>query len=284
MFGLKFDITNKGNGNYNITVVDKVRGQEIKKEAVGQTPHEVTHLKPCTEYEHKVVFIDSHGTETPCSIPENKATTTEMSFRLNVKNTTDSTSINLSWTTETKNCRNISNNLSYSCKCNSRERPGQTKHHKNTPVAGTFTAQPDGGSCRIDGLKPYTDYKCQVQTKYKGRFPHDGRYEGTLKTEPGVPADIENLEATPQEHNVIKVTCKNTDFNGPDRRYRARLDPPDGSKEITNTKKCEFEFKDLSYLTTYSVEIMIKRSLGFWSSSSSLLWLCFFLSTKRFAF
>ncbi|KAM9385456.1 receptor-type tyrosine-protein phosphatase C [Pholidichthys leucotaenia] len=416
-FGLKFDITNNDNGTYIITVVDKVRGQEIKKEVVGQTPHEVIHLKPCTEYEHKVVFIDSHGTETPCSIPGNKTTTTEMNkndlgktsscipgcvcyqsswdlsnltmtphkapvekcgndsqtfhfkldyedicsnisiifksescnnsynynehisvdfldpseinqtkptglpanikpmlpskckdlrvdysckdergviknlsdvepsknytctglitslntslnittrpisfniscgFRLNVKNTTDSTSISLSWTTETENCRNISNNLSYSCNCNSSERQDQTKHHKNTPVAGTFTAQPGGGSCRIDDLKPYTDYKCQVRTKYNDRVLHDGRYEGTLKTKPGVPADIENLEATPQEHNVIKVTCKNTDFNGPDGRYRARLYTADGDKEIKQRKMCEFEFKDLSYLTTYSVEV-----------------------------
>ena len=39
--------------------------------------HEIKHLKPCTEYEHDVAFIDAAGKETPCSsIPQTNTTET----------------------------------------------------------------------------------------------------------------------------------------------------------------------------------------------------------------
>ncbi|KAI3368593.1 hypothetical protein L3Q82_025605, partial [Scortum barcoo] len=80
-FGFKIDITSVNIGNYNINITEVGRPETAKISSVQypDSSHEILHLKPCTEYEHNVAFIDSTGKETHCTHTENKTTTTGMS-------------------------------------------------------------------------------------------------------------------------------------------------------------------------------------------------------------
>ncbi|XP_067369803.1 integumentary mucin C.1-like [Channa argus] len=80
-FGLRIDITGSTNGTYIINITEEGQ-REIRRSVVhiaNQTSHELKHLKPCTEYEHNVAFIESDGRETPCQKNEKKTRTYAMS-------------------------------------------------------------------------------------------------------------------------------------------------------------------------------------------------------------
>ena len=70
-----------------------------------------------------------------------------------------------------------------------------------------------------------------------------------------------------RENNVIAVDCGyyGQRFNGPEGKFIARLyvsdDPPKLLKEETN-EHCHFEFKALSYSTTYRVEVCKIHTFG----------------------
>ncbi|XP_018526213.1 receptor-type tyrosine-protein phosphatase C isoform X2 [Lates calcarifer] len=86
-FGFQINITSSTTGNYNITINEEGRPDTENKSMVQHSSqnssHEIKHLKPCTEYEHSVTFIDtSAGRENiHCNSTEkdNKTTTIEMS-------------------------------------------------------------------------------------------------------------------------------------------------------------------------------------------------------------
>ncbi|XP_028259745.1 receptor-type tyrosine-protein phosphatase C-like [Parambassis ranga] len=153
------------------------------------------------------------------------------------------TSAKLSWKTTSENCQEVLpelQKLSYDCRC--------------SEPKGQITVKPasDEGTCEITGLKPYTDYTCEVQPTYNNNpVPHG--YEVKLKTEPGIPSDITKVTVTVPEHNVIRVSCEHPrdGFHGPHQKYFIRLN--DGVK--TPLDKCEFEFRDVSYSTTYTVKV-----------------------------
>ncbi|KAK1896738.1 Receptor-type tyrosine-protein phosphatase C [Dissostichus eleginoides] len=77
-----FDINMKRNftpGNYIINIKETGRPDTGNNYSVQfsdeSLTHEIKHLKPCTEYEHDVAFIDAVGKETPCSsIPQTNTT------------------------------------------------------------------------------------------------------------------------------------------------------------------------------------------------------------------
>ncbi|XP_074524941.1 receptor-type tyrosine-protein phosphatase C isoform X2 [Halichoeres trimaculatus] len=74
-FGLQIDLTNSSNGDYFVTFTEEGKTGIKKKDIVhsDQNPlHLIKHLKPCTEYKHAVVFIDSAGKEIPCNHTGNK--------------------------------------------------------------------------------------------------------------------------------------------------------------------------------------------------------------------
>ncbi|XP_073331810.1 uncharacterized protein [Pagrus major] len=182
--------------------------------------------------------------------------TTDIPFRIdcdlkvtNTEKKATNTSIHLSWTTTSTNCQavlqNLSN-LSYDCSCS----PGHNQFAVNK--------YPQGGTCEIDGLKPYTDYTCKVQPKYNNN-PVGESAEVRQKTETGIPDTVSLPTLITLENNEIKATCgPPRSFNGPNGRYIARLyphgDPQKLLKEETK-QKCDFEFKDLSYSTTYTVKV-----------------------------
>lgn len=61
------------------------------------------------------------------------------------------------------------------------------------------------------------------------------------------------------ENNKINVDCKYSEkFHGDQKKFRAYF-YENGVliKNHTEDKKCHFEFPDLSYLTSYSVEVCI---------------------------
>ena len=75
------------------------------------------------------------------------------------------------------------------------------------------------------------------------------------------PDDIHNVVVSHPEHNVIKVTCdyKNKKVYGPKKEFIARLYNNNGTVKTQGlkSKKCEFEFSELSYSTTYTLEVCV---------------------------
>ncbi|XP_023261814.1 receptor-type tyrosine-protein phosphatase C-like [Seriola lalandi dorsalis] len=81
-FGFQIDITSSTPGDYTINISEEGRPVTGKNITVHQSnqnsSHEIKHLKPCTEYEHYVTYLDGAG-EKHCSHPENKTRTTDIS-------------------------------------------------------------------------------------------------------------------------------------------------------------------------------------------------------------
>ncbi|XP_073332584.1 uncharacterized protein [Pagrus major] len=91
------------------------------------------------------------------------------------------TSIHLSWNTTSTNCQAVLQNLSnlyYDCSCSRAD-------NKQKRVTGfVVNKDPQGGTCEIDGLEPYTVYTCKVQPKYNDN-PVGKSPEVTQETEIG---------------------------------------------------------------------------------------------------
>ena len=80
-----------------------------------------------------------------------------------------------------------------------------------------------------------------------------------------VPERIHSLTPSHPENNEIDVSCIYAGrFHGEYKKYHARLYLGDDrqllKEETENT--CKFVFKDLSYLTTYRVEVCIIHIFG----------------------
>lgn len=174
---------------------------------------------------------------------------TDCDLTINLEEETTNTSIELSWKTTSKNCNGVLHtlhHLSYDCSCSAGDK---TRIRE---------LQPDGGTCDITGLKPFTEYNCEVQPKYKDKIVSIKK-EVKPKTAPGVPDGSPAVTVTVPENNVIKVECNHRDnINGPTekRRFIARLHPG-GENKLQNKTDCKFEFKDLSYSTEYTVEVTV---------------------------
>nr|XP_046247143.1 receptor-type tyrosine-protein phosphatase C-like isoform X3 [Scatophagus argus] len=163
------------------------------------------------------------------------------------------TSADWSWTTKSNNCPQIIQDISYSCSCDPKS-VGTDHKSLGRPVVKHST----GGKCIISGLTPYTNYTCKVQPTYN-RNDVKTPSKTQLETKAGIPDKPRNVALTVLDHNVIKVTCHNELFHGPREEYIARLHyDSDPENEIQKTRpkgKCDFEFRDLSYLTAYKVKV-----------------------------
>ncbi|KAM4548984.1 receptor-type tyrosine-protein phosphatase C isoform 2-T2 [Odontesthes bonariensis] len=203
---------------------------------------DITELEPFTDYsctgliKHNNVSINK-TTPVRFSIKCDLTTTITPSHKTN-------TSIQLRLETTSNNCpeRSTLQKLSYKfsdgCKCNS-------------------TPTPPEGPCSLTGLTPFTDYTCEVHHTYNSIRVSSETFK--WKTEAGTPGNINEPNVGHLENNAIKVTCDKVTFSGPEKKYTARLLGVGGS---TQTKeKCYFEFKDLSYLTTYTVEVVADNGI-----------------------
>ncbi|XP_027883761.1 receptor-type tyrosine-protein phosphatase C isoform X4 [Xiphophorus couchianus] len=171
----------------------------------------------------------------------------------NLETSSTNTSIELNWETMSNNCQNVLNkldDLSYHCSCQQEKGDG-----------GYFTMEqriinrPEETTCVFTrGIKPFRNYRCKVHSSYTGRGDfRETRVEG--KTKSGIPEQPHNVVVTVPENNKIEVTCSLNymDFNGPDGKFSAKLQGVTGSRK--ESKTCQFKFEDLSYLTTYRVEV-----------------------------
>ncbi|KAG5829944.1 hypothetical protein ANANG_G00320180, partial [Anguilla anguilla] len=70
--------------------------------------------------------------------------------------------------------------------------------------------------------------------------------------------------------NSFKITCSFVGkLNGEIEKYSAKIiDRHNSIKQIKDKEKCEFEFKDLSYLTTYNLTVQVHNEK--FSSSPSV--------------
>ncbi|XP_041863018.1 receptor-type tyrosine-protein phosphatase C-like isoform X2 [Melanotaenia boesemani] len=154
------------------------------------------------------------------------------------------TSTELTWKTTSNNCEGFPQNFtrfSYTYNCPKPSGTGPCKSIK-----------PDGGKCELTRLIPYTDYTCEIQPTYNNRKVSKPE-TFTWKTEPGTPDAVAIVDVTNPENNGIKISCtEHNKFYGPKRIYIAHLV---GVGSLTKDK-CEFEFKDLSYSTTYTLEVV----------------------------
>ncbi|XP_065811804.1 receptor-type tyrosine-protein phosphatase C isoform X2 [Labrus bergylta] len=188
-------------------------------------------------------------------IKENNVTiknTTAIKFNIDCDLTTTitkpfvtNTSVEFSWTTTSQKCKDVltkSPKLSFPCSCV----PHHSKHKHS---------KSSRGGCLIDGLDPYTNYKCGVEPRYKKKV--FVKITSPVETLVGKPADISKPLVTLPGHNEIKVTCTLLGrFYGPGGYYIARLRYGDIVLTQKNmTKECLFTFKDLSYSTTYILEV-----------------------------
>ncbi|KAM4574094.1 receptor-type tyrosine-protein phosphatase C-like [Fundulus diaphanus] len=219
---------------------------EYKCSGKDNTSVEPSDMKPFTDYsctgliKNNNVFINKTTPPVHFNI-DCDFTIKDLEYR-----STD-TSIHLSWETTSDKCQDILRNLeklSFRCSCQDAERTEVQK-----------SKEPVGGTCDIRGLKAYTDYRCEVRPIYPGQRYFTGQYV-KIKTKPGIPAKPTGVkEAEPSENNAIRVKCEGPkEFKGPEKIYIAKLLNGPGP-EKSNTK-CDFEFKDLSYSTTYTVEIV----------------------------
>ncbi|KAM9358392.1 receptor-type tyrosine-protein phosphatase C [Symphorus nematophorus] len=223
----------------NYTCVEKEKPYQSKK---------LSELEPFTDYSCTGQINNN---------TDNIANTTAVDVRIDcdlqiniIKKKETNTSIDLSWTTTSKNCQDVLptlEKLSYVCSCS----PNPSKHH--VPVEAK--KEPAGRTCRVTGLEPFTNYTCNIQPTYNGNNVGEKK-EVKQRTAIGIPEDIEKPTLSLPEHNVIKVTCVyKKKLNGPDKKFIARLSVNGQFQKELNSSKCDFEFKDLSYLTTYTVKL-----------------------------
>lgn len=164
---------------------------------------------------------------------------------INLNKSPTNTSIKLNWDTESDKCQGVLHKLtelSYDCSC---WKDGESHVEVET--------LPNRRTCNIRGLTPYKDYSCKVRIIYdKLRTLNETTIK--VQTPPGIPEKPEIVHVEYPSNNEIKVSCTGPkDFYGPKKEYIAELHGIANSKK-TQTK-CDFEFKDLSYSTTYIVKV-----------------------------
>ncbi|KAM6938637.1 receptor-type tyrosine-protein phosphatase C [Lycodopsis pacificus] len=273
-----FLVNMNSTANYTINFKEKGTSDEATVQDFSQSSHEIKHLKPCTEYELNVMIIDSAGNETPCKT-EITTKTMEMT-QDNVKEDSSkpgyvcyrsdwdigsslSTSYNTSfqpWESVNKTscfkpryndtCRDLTFTIAKCGKTFQYNKsitvdfldPSQINHTVPTQLPGRIQPQlpPNCKHLTIDytckdgpteikewsKLEPYTDYSCTGQIKF--------------------------TDSTINKTSIVKFRVDCEPLRGPDKLFKAHL----LGVWLTN-KKCDFEFKDLSYSTNYTVEVMV---------------------------
>ncbi|KAL1022845.1 hypothetical protein UPYG_G00033230 [Umbra pygmaea] len=207
-----------------------------------------TELEPFTNY--TCTGIVTHGNE---SIKNVSNVTINCEFIITgVKNSSwSNTSISLEWKTEVKKCpENFIGNIIYECCCN--------EMLKCIESSNTV--------CEVHGLKPFTSYTFSVKPlmyNKKEIYIHETKSK-TIQTAPGVPdrVTVVNGNVTFNQNNAITIDCKpGSEIRGKEVWFGARIISPT-TTNVEIKKKCHFQFKDLSYLTNYKVEIFSKNELN----------------------
>ncbi|KAJ8376178.1 hypothetical protein SKAU_G00067580 [Synaphobranchus kaupii] len=157
------------------------------------------------------------------------------------------TSANLTWAVSSNKCPNLLNDQHYkeNCKYNC------SYHNPSSyEVRGNF---PD---FKLTGLQPFTDYIFLLELVCYGE-KQNKRAKTMLQTLPGIPTGEFKILNNDTSSNSFKISCAfQGKSNGPVTDYIAILNHQDGRRNETG-KECKFEFDNLSYLTSYTIELGI---------------------------
>ncbi|XP_050933306.1 uncharacterized protein LOC108896380 isoform X6 [Lates calcarifer] len=209
----------------------------------------LSELEPFTDYSCTGEIKDNDGTIKKTTAPVQFNIHCDLTI-INTQNSTN-TSIELSWTTTSQKCKDVPHHLqklSYNCICSD----VSNQKHKSTAEK-----QPSGGTCNVTGLKPYTDYTCEVQPIYNNKIVAQSN-PVKQRTEIGIPDAITNIHMWSHPYyDRIEVNCEYIgSFNGPKKIYIARLHDRSGTLlESVNDTQCRFEFKDQSDHINYTVQV-----------------------------
>ncbi|XP_061883610.1 receptor-type tyrosine-protein phosphatase C [Entelurus aequoreus] len=251
--------------------------KDIKQDHTSKLPINITaHLPPkCTNHSTVYSCLDASNTSTIVSdlepftnyictgdIMEHSATRGKLpplpvridcDLDIQIKHAHPTNeSIKMEWTTESVNCADVVSNgtkLSYQCTC---ERKTEANKIFGPSMASKHQ---DHFRCHVTGLSAFTDYLCTIQPTYNSKGV-GWRTTKTLQTTPGVPDDITNLKAILVDNNEIEVTCDHSkQFYGPKTGFNAVIQDSVTVKTKNQSGTCKFTFTDLSYSTTYKVEV-----------------------------
>ncbi|XP_062419386.1 receptor-type tyrosine-protein phosphatase C isoform X2 [Pungitius pungitius] len=181
--------------------------------------------------------------------------TTAVSFRIDcdftlnfTSRTSTNKSIHLSWNTTSRKCGRVLpelKKLSYECSCSHK----RSRKHVAAHWIGSER------KCDVDALEPFTNYTCEVQTKYDGTVRQTDKVRKT--TDIGKPEEVTSLTVETQDNNVLSVTCGHGKLHGNLERFTATLINGAGEPKKLKEETCKFVFKDLSYSTKYTVEVIV---------------------------
>ncbi|XP_019730933.1 receptor-type tyrosine-protein phosphatase C isoform X3 [Hippocampus comes] len=218
----------------------------------GKIPKNVSDLEPFTDYictgqiwEFDVI----------------KANLTPLSVRIDcdleiqtVATSNTDTSVVLAWTATSENCADVIsglNQLTYKCAC-----VPQTEK-SNAAIDLPSKQNETHVGCIVERLDPYTNYTCEIQPVYRNQYVGQAK-KHNFTTAIGVPEGISKLHAVVVNNNIIEVKCVHSNkFNGPKKKLNAILyqDKTLVQRKNKTDSNCKFLFQDLSYSTTYRVEI-----------------------------
>ncbi|XP_035504695.2 receptor-type tyrosine-protein phosphatase C isoform X2 [Scophthalmus maximus] len=211
----------------------------------------LSELEPFTDYSCIGQIMDTDGTirEKTNSLHVKIDCDLTISFRRNIAT---NTSIELTWNTISQNCGDVDRDLrklSYECRL-----------IQPSAMYKEITATKEtSGKCDFSGLKPYTDYTFEVLPMYNNKKVSFPTSPETLKTDVGVPESITKLKLAVSEHNVIRINCVHSNFNGPHGEYIAQLSYGSYNPAKFRSQTCEFEIKNLQYSTNYTVQMTARN-------------------------
>ncbi|XP_029110510.1 receptor-type tyrosine-protein phosphatase C-like isoform X3 [Scleropages formosus] len=129
----------------------------------------------------------------------------------------------------------------------------------------------NGSNCKVSfgnnqstcsNLEPYTTYTCTVGLLYVNKVKNvTENVTQTVQTLAGTPDPVSNIQHELQSNNEVKVRW---DFEGKPKgpkKFFAGTIKSSGTFENFNTTENEVEFKNLYYLTSYTVEIFVHNGI-----------------------
>ncbi|KAM9478347.1 receptor-type tyrosine-protein phosphatase C isoform 3-T3 [Salvelinus alpinus] len=209
----------------------------------------LSQLEPFTNY--TCTGRINHGNRT---IENTTSFRIECDVVINVKKSkSTNSSISLEWEPSTDKCqRSDLLHLTYNCCCQ------HSTYNKHVPVCNETKTQ----ECVVEGLDAYTKYTYSIQpVKYKNNTINISPTKPeTIDTATGVPdmVDIQTVTLTLTQNNAFTITCtqlKPNKWRGKGKFYNATI-TASGLHKTRNSTMCSFTFEDLSYLTTYTVQIV----------------------------
>lgn len=147
-----------------------------------------------------------------------------------------------------KNCEAVLPNLKkLSYNCSAQENDGEAKIYVKAVQKSNEI------KCETYAAKPFTKYIVETFPIYNNRRVSPGLIFES-QTDPGVPGKVQQLSVYLLKRNVIRVTCAEPvgGFKGPKKVYIVRV----GDRKVEQMDECDFEIGDLSYLTSYTVEVV----------------------------